>query len=278
MFFLFAFLFYLLFYFLKPEPFVNTYHKNKFGHRIAHRCGKHIYPENTLFACKEVYQNNLADVLELDVHLTKDNQLIVIHDAKLDRTTNLQGEVKNYNYAEIQNLDAAYHFKNEKNESIYRNKNIRIEKLETFFREIPKGKFYIELKVKEEIAIQILLELIEKYKKSDEVLIGSVKEEVNKKIISQSKDRILVFLGLTEFLKWYFLYLINLQDYYPLKNRVITLPNFPFLITSNLINTCKFYGLRLDLFTINEKDELRKWIELGVDGVMTDNPNLFLHP
>lgn len=76
-----------------PIPVANTslFQGNEF--RIAHRCGKSILPENTLYACKEIYNNNLADILEMDVHLTKDSHLVVIHDATVDRTTNGKGRV-----------------------------------------------------------------------------------------------------------------------------------------------------------------------------------------
>ncbi|MEI5994945.1 glycerophosphodiester phosphodiesterase [Candidatus Enterococcus mansonii] len=76
---------------------------------IAHRGSKGTHPENTLAAFKEAIRVG-ADGIELDVHLSKDNQLIVIHDETIDRTTNSYGEVGKLTLAELKQLDAGSWF------------------------------------------------------------------------------------------------------------------------------------------------------------------------
>jgi len=71
------------------------------GHRGS--CGE--FPENTVLGIKEAIKNDV-DGVEIDVRLTKDNQLVVIHDETVDRTTNGEGKVENLTLKEIKELDA----------------------------------------------------------------------------------------------------------------------------------------------------------------------------
>lgn len=75
---------------------------------FAHRGASHYAPENTLPAFALAAEQG-ADGIELDVHLTKDGELVVIHDEKLDRTTNGTGWVKDYTLAELKTFCADNH-------------------------------------------------------------------------------------------------------------------------------------------------------------------------
>ena len=73
--------------------------------RVAHRGASVQYPENTLLAfCKAIEQG--VDAVEADIHITADDQLVVIHDSTLDRTTNGQGKIRDCSLQEIRRLDA----------------------------------------------------------------------------------------------------------------------------------------------------------------------------
>ncbi|EOL47079.1 glycerophosphodiester phosphodiesterase [Enterococcus caccae] len=76
---------------------------------IAHRGSKGTHPENTLAAFKEAVRVN-SDGIELDVQLSKDNQLVVIHDETVDRTTNGHGTVGGLTLVELKQLDAGSWF------------------------------------------------------------------------------------------------------------------------------------------------------------------------
>jgi len=77
--------------------------------KVAHRGGAGLAPENTLAAFNAGLAHH-ADFLELDVHLSKDGQLVVIHDPNLARTTNLSGDVADYTAAELAAVDASAKF------------------------------------------------------------------------------------------------------------------------------------------------------------------------
>ena len=244
--------------------------------RIAHRCGKAVLPENILFACKEIFNHNLADILEMDVHLTKDNRLVVIHDDSVDRTTNGKGKVVELSYEEIKRLDAGFHFSTDGENFPFRGKGISILELEEFFKTLPNARYYIEVKVKDPLAAEILVQLIEKYKLENRVLIGSVRDSVNENLKQLSRGKITVFSGLKEVISWYFAYLLEIRGIVN-PPQVLAIPNLPRMmpITENFIKAVKEQNSKLHIFTINDKEQILNLKTLGVDGVMTDNPYLF---
>jgi glycerophosphoryl diester phosphodiesterase len=73
--------------------------------RVAHRGASIECPENTRLAFRRAMEHGI-DALEIDLHLTRDQQLVVIHDDQLGRTTNGQGRVREHSLAQIQTLDA----------------------------------------------------------------------------------------------------------------------------------------------------------------------------
>ncbi len=79
---------------------------------VAHRGANKVAPENTLSAFKKALAFG-ADMIEIDVHLTKDHQLIVIHDEELNRTTNGTGNVSDYTLAELRKFDTGSWFSKE---------------------------------------------------------------------------------------------------------------------------------------------------------------------
>ena len=74
---------------------------------IAHQGGERLRPDSTMLAFQHAVDLG-ADVLEMDIHSTGDGELVVIHDERVDRTTNGSGLVKEMTLVQVQNLDAAY--------------------------------------------------------------------------------------------------------------------------------------------------------------------------
>src|SRR5215212_1580572 len=104
---------------------------------IAHRGGAKIGPENTLVG----FQKGLlvgAHVLELDVHLTADAQLVVIHNKTVDDTTNGTGLVRNMTLQKVKRLDAGYDFTgNHGKTHPYRGKGVVVPTLEEVYQAFP---------------------------------------------------------------------------------------------------------------------------------------------
>jgi glycerophosphoryl diester phosphodiesterase len=96
-------------------PVKQIKQKSFFNHTrplvIAHQGGELLAPSNTMAAFQNA-ANIGVDVLETDIHITKDGHLVTIHDASVDRTTDGKGKIEDLTLTEIQDLDAGYHFKN----------------------------------------------------------------------------------------------------------------------------------------------------------------------
>jgi glycerophosphoryl diester phosphodiesterase len=86
----------------------NPWLDRRFLH-IAHQGGENEAPSDTMYAFKRAARLG-ADMLELDVHATADDVLVVIHDATVDRTTNGTGRVRDLTFRQVHALDAAYNF------------------------------------------------------------------------------------------------------------------------------------------------------------------------
>lgn len=78
---------------------------------FAHRGFSGRYPENTMLAFQKVAEETLADGIEMDVQLTKDGEVVIMHDELLDRTTNASGYLKDYTLAELKQLSVGVNFK-----------------------------------------------------------------------------------------------------------------------------------------------------------------------
>lgn len=78
---------------------------------FAHRGFSGYYPENTMLAFTKVAEETLADGIELDIQLTKDGEIVIMHDEILDRTTNGSGFLKEYTLAELKELSVGVNFK-----------------------------------------------------------------------------------------------------------------------------------------------------------------------
>ena len=76
---------------------------------MAHRGYSGVYPENTMLSFREAVKVG-CDAIEMDVHETRDGRLVVIHDERLDRTTDGSGRICDHSFAELQQVNAAARF------------------------------------------------------------------------------------------------------------------------------------------------------------------------
>src|SRR5918911_658199 len=103
---------------------------------LAHRGASALAPENTLEAFRLAVESG-AGGLELDVHLTRDGHVVVIHDPTLDRTTNRTGAVSEMTLDELREPDAGHNFSPDGSTLPYRGLNLRIPTLVEVLREFP---------------------------------------------------------------------------------------------------------------------------------------------
>lgn len=251
---------------------------------IAHRGGKALAPENTLEAFRNASRIG-ADILEYDVHITADGHLVVIHDDTVDRTTNGTGKVNEMTLKEIKELDAGYYFQDENGEYTFRNKGVRIPTVDEVFTEFSSTKQLIELKDSNnsELYEGLINEMwndIQKHHMEENVLIASFDHEINLRFENISHGKVAIGAGEEETRQFVTMHKAFLNALYKPKASAFQLPTEQEghnLADWKLIRGANNRGMHVYYWTINEEETMKELIDLGADGIMTDNPLLLLN-
>ncbi|MCA1058979.1 glycerophosphodiester phosphodiesterase [Rossellomorea aquimaris] len=244
---------------------------------IAHRGGSGYAPEHTL-PSYELGDEMGGDYIELDLQMTKDGELIAMHDETLDRTTDGTGLVKDYTLAEIKGLDAGSWFNDMHPDMAKPEYNgLKVQTLEEIIQHFGKDKhYYIETKSPEvypgmeKKLLQILNEynLIRKNGPSSKVIIQSFSEESLQKVHDMNEDIPLVQLidyktdaTITEDeLDHYEEYAVGLGMSYK-------------KIDEEYVEKVRDHDLLVHPYTVLEKEDMKKLIEWGVTGMFTNYPD-----
>ncbi|VVA44416.1 conserved hypothetical protein [Candidatus Roizmanbacteria bacterium] len=227
---------------------------------VGHRGAAGLAPENTLKAFKIGCENN-ADVVECDIHLSKDKKLIVIHDGILDRTTNGKGWVKDYTFEELRKLDAG---DGEKIPTLE-------EVIDTVFKY--NKKLIIEIKaedwqIAEELTNAFIIFLSEHRDIIPHIFVHSFWHEVVKNVkekFPEVQTFIIMMLGLTPEKM--------LQLILNAKANGAAIEND--YISSELISLAHKQNLSLNAWLLNDQNSFDKMKKLGVDGLITNYPGRF---
>lgn len=246
---------------------------------IAHQGGDGLWPSNTLFAFEHAAGLGV-DVLEMDIHMTKDGVLVVSHDETVDRLTDGAGLIKEKTLAEVQSYDAAYDWSPLDNEAEfpYRGQGITIPTLEAVFERFPNYRMNIEIKQAEPSIAQAFCGLIRKYGMEKRVLVASFKDEALVEFretcpevaTSGSRGQIKPFI---------YMHLAFLGRLYPPNFSAVQLPmedSGITLLTNRFVKVAHARGLWVDAWTINDPAEMQMLIAIGVDGIITDRPELLM--
>ncbi|OJF94150.1 glycerophosphodiester phosphodiesterase [Alkalibacterium sp. 20] len=277
-------LWFLLFLFPLSSKSSHAFFEDKEGPLvIAHRGGKAIAPENTLAAFRNAAELDV-DILEYDVHITADGHLVVIHDDTVDRTTNGSGRVNEMTLEEIKALDAGYQFKDAKGDFVFRNSGVKIPTVQEVFSEFNDKKHLIEIKDSNDPVmygdlIDEMWNEIQKFDMKDKVLIASFDHDINLRFQDVSNGEVAIGAGEEETRQFVTMHKAFLNALYRPKAAAFQLPTEQEgfnLADWKLIRGANSRGMHVYYWTINEEDMMEKLIDLGADGIMTDNPRLLL--
>lgn len=246
---------------------------------IAHQGGDGLWPSNTLFAFERAAELGV-DVLEMDIHMTKDGTLVVSHDETVDRLTDSKGFIKEKTLAEVQSFDAAYDWSplDDGAEFPYRGQGITIPTLASVFERFPDYRMNIEIKQAEPSIAQPFCDLIRKHGMEDKVLVASFKNEALAEFretcpevaTSGSRGQIKPFI---------YMHLAFLGRLYPPNFSAVQLPiedSGITLLTSRFVKVAHARGLWVDAWTIDNPAEMKMLIGIGVDGIITDRPDVLM--
>lgn len=282
---------------LQVIPFGKTKHESLFkikqGERplvIAHGGAKLLNPENTWMAYDFAY-NLGVDVLEMDLQITKDGQLITYHNSELEDLSDAEGLVSEYTYEELKqfnfgenfmDLEGNYPYKDLSDEErLAYGDSLIPANLESMFEKYGDDVIYIcELKNKGELgkkSADKMIELLKKYGLEDKVCVASFNKETLDYFIENAPDNVITSFDMktaTSFVIANYLGYGIFMDY---PQAGLQLP----MSQSGIPLDLKYLVYKIhknDMFvhywTVNEKSEMKKCIEIGADGVITDRPDL----
>lgn len=242
---------------------------------IAHRGGRGLWPENSLFAFERASALGV-DMLEMDLHLSSDNQLVVIHDSSLERTTNGQGPVAALSLEQLQALDAGYRWSADGGASHpYRGQGIRIPAFAEILERFPDNAKVIEIKVADAGLEARLCEALTASGQRDRVIVGSFHER-SLKLFRQECPGVATSAGpasvrLLVALDW-----IGLGSLLSPSYQALQIPeqhNGLPIASASLLQTALGRGLNVQLWTINEQPAMRRLLDLGANALITDYPD-----
>jgi len=242
---------------------------------LAHRGASSLAPENTIEAFRLALEAG-AGGLELDVHMARDGHIVVIHDATVDRTTSGTGAVSEMTIEELRRSDAGYNFSPDGAPTRpYRGKGSRVPTLEEVLREFPGVAVNIDIKAGLPGIEAAVLGILRETNALGRVLVVSTTHATVKRFRKISGGHISTGASRWETGIFYLLSRLHLEwlarpDYDALQVPPIH-RGIP-LVTPRFIAAAHSRGVRVDVWTINQADEMRSLLDLGVDVIMTDRP------
>lgn len=230
---------------------------------IAHRGASAHAPENTIAAIQKTLEMG-CNAIEIDVQLTKDGQVVVIHDYTVDRTTNGSGYVEEFTLEEIKKLDAGSWFDAKYNRE-------RIPTLDEVLDIVPKGTF-VNVEIKNLIHHQGIIEkkvvdIIRKHSRMDDVVISSFDHYILRNLRDyddEIKIGVLIYANIIEPLsyieeKGFKAYSIHPTEEYT---------------TGDFVKKCHEMGYKVYVYTINDQKRAKKVKDMGVDGIISNFPRV----
>lgn len=229
---------------------------------IAHRGYSGLYPENTMLSFQKAVEAG-CDEIELDVQLTKDNVLVIIHDESIKRTTDGEGLLRKYTFAELQKFNAA-----------------ELQKKEFDFLPIPSFEEYlawvkttnvttnIELKNSKFYYTNLekkVIDLLTSYEMLDKVMFSSFNHLSMAKCKQLAPEVPCGILTERE---------IGNAGYYAKSNGMECYHPDITRLTTTVVNNCKKHGILVNAWTVNDMGHLKKLYDWGLSGAITNYPDV----
>jgi glycerophosphoryl diester phosphodiesterase len=259
-------------YYLNPRPDVLV---------IAHQGGDGIFPGDTLYAYEHAAVLG-ADVLEMDAHITKDGEIVLMHDEKVDRTTDGNGLIEDLTLAELKKLDAAYQWTKDGGKTFpFRGKGIQVPTLRELFEKLPDKRYLIEIKLTENPIDKPLCNLIREYNMQEKVIIGSFHDGAMK-MFRATCPEVATGAAQGEVTKFVLLGKIFLSGWVSPQYQDLQVPwekseskGIP-IMTARFIREAHAKNLKVEPWTVDDPALMKQYVEWGVDGIITDRPDLML--
>lgn len=244
---------------------------------IGHRGAAGEAPENTLPSFERALAGG-ASIVELDVRGSADGEVVVIHDATVDRTTNGRGRVSRLALADLKRLDAGYRCTRDAGATYpYRGKGIAIPTLAELCSSLPQIKAIIEIKQSRPAIVKKVIEAVRGAGKERDVLLATEEDEIMREIRAELGEPASIVTGfcyaeVAAFMEW--LARGRAGSYCP-PGQAMQLPcdyHGMTLVSAASVDAAHRLGIEMFVWTINEPAEMKRLLEMGVDGIITDYP------
>jgi glycerophosphoryl diester phosphodiesterase len=238
---------------------------------IAHRGSRLLWPENTMVAFSGAVGLGYRH-LETDLRVTSDGVLVCFHDPTLDRTTDGSGPVTELTFDDLSTLDAGYRHVGVEGHT-FRGRGIRVPTLEEAVLAFPEASFVVDLKT--ENLVRPLHDLIERLGLHERLIVGSFSDRRLQEFREASEGRVATSTGATLARSW--LVASRVGRGVVGEASALQLPRHSRglrVIDRKLIDSAHAHGLQVHVWTVNNRSEMAELLDLGVDGIITDRPDL----
>lgn len=244
---------------------------------VAYQAGSKEAPANTWFAIDKVLTLPQPPVIWLDIHQTRDHQFVLYGHDYLEKYTDGKGHIGLTNWSELENLNAAFNFKDPKNQFIFRKNPQPLKRLPETLAKYPKVNFVLNVIANTKNIDLELIKIIEAAQATERVLIASPFDFLLKSM-KKEMPRWLYGLGLAELTRLIMFASLNLEALIPLRGDllIVTRKQLKTRISSRIIAELHRRKKKVIPGVISGKSELQRWLSLGVDGILTDAPQAVL--
>jgi len=245
---------------------------------IAHQGGEGLRPSNTMLA----FENAVAlgvDVLEMDVHSTADGALVLIHDDTVDRTTDGTGRVNDLTLAEIQQLDAGDYWTPDDGATYpYRGQGARIPTLDEVLTAFPQMKFNIEIKQTEPTIATSLCEALRAHGLTERTLVASFHPTAMDEFRAACPE-VATSMVEDEIRPFYILNMAFLGRLYQPPGAAFQVPEYSgdrLVLSPRFVRGAQSNNVAVHPWTIDDPADMARFLDMGVDGIITDRPDIMI--
>ncbi|MFI5351945.1 MAG: glycerophosphodiester phosphodiesterase [Candidatus Binatales bacterium] len=239
---------------------------------IAHRGDSGAVPENTIASFRAAAQLG-CDCMELDVHMTRDGEVVVSHDGELKRMCGRDRTIAGLTWPELSAADAGFNFTAGDGTHPFRGRGLRVPKLHELLSTFPVQRFVIEVKQIEPSLTDAMLAIIDRTRMRRRVMVVSEHQQPLDEIRKLAPAIPTNFSGLEVA---GFLQALAQRDaaYRPPGDALQVPPEYESwkLVTPEIVAAAHRMGIEVHVWTVNDIAAMREMLDLGVDGIITDYP------
>lgn len=245
---------------------------------ITHRGGAGLWPENTLVGFHAASEMGV-DILEMDIHSTLDGVLVVIHDETVERTTGGSGDIAAMTLEQVKQLDAGFSWTSDDGLSFpFRGQGLEVPTLEEVFNELPGVHMNIEIKQAEFSIVEPFCDLIREHGMQERVLVASFDAGVLADF-RRACPEVATSASGSEVRVLYILSQARLGSFYLPPAQVLQVPEYSgstYVLNARLVKAAQAKNVQVHAWTINEVTDMRRLVQAGLDGLITDYPDRLL--